>query len=139
MSSGSSVTKTARTSSAIDRPTLTAWTTARLMPGTGITTRSSRCGASATKSRRIASSCRDAWYWRWMNSIIATRIGIRITTRYAPSTNLTLTTTTRTTAVRTAPNALTAARQTQPDSRTRRQWMTIPIWLSVKHTNTPTE
>ena len=74
-----------------------------------------------------------------MNSIIATRIGIRITTRYAPSTNFTLTTTTRTTAVRTAPNALTAARQTQPDSRTLRQWMTIPIWLSVKQTNTPTE
>ena len=32
-----------------------------------------------------------------------------------------------------------AARQTQPVSRTFRQWMTIPIWLSVKQTNTPTE
>ena len=109
------------------------------MPGTGMTTRSSRCGASVTKSARIASSRREASYWRLMNSIIPTRTGIRITTRYAPSTNFTLTTTTSTTAVRNAPKALTDMRQTQPASRTRRQWMTMPIWLSVKQTNTPTE
>jgi len=49
-SSGSSEMRTARTSSAIERPTLTAWTTARLMPGTGTTTRSSRRGPGRTAS-----------------------------------------------------------------------------------------
>ena len=73
--------KTARTSSAIERPTLTAWTTARLSAGTGTTTRSSRCGGGTTKSSRTASCWLDALYWRWMNSIIATRIGMRMTTR----------------------------------------------------------
>ncbi len=35
--------------------------------------------------------------------------------------------------------ALITLRQRQPASRTSRQCLTIPIWLSVKHTNTPTE
>ncbi len=39
----------------------------------------------------------------------------------------------------TAPVPFTTARHRQPDSRTRRQWRTIPIWERVKQTNTPTE
>ena len=52
---------------------------------------------------------------------------------------MTDTTTRKTTAVRTAPKALTAARQRQPGSCTPTQCLTIPICDSVKQTNTPTE
>ena len=42
-------------------------------------------------------------------------------------------------AVSTAPKALIAGRQRQPDSCTPIQCLTIPICDRVKHTNTPTE
>ena len=105
-SSGSSVTKTARTSRLIVRPKFTAWTTARLMPLTGMTTRCSRCGPAMTRSSRTCSSRAWSSYWRRMKSIIATRTGISTITSHAPSTNLTLVTTTATTAVATQPTAL---------------------------------
>ena len=133
--------KTARTSSA-DRPGDVDGLDDRPVDARdGTTTRSSRLGRPTTRSvadRRAGAA--TASYWRWMNSIIPTRIGMRITTRYAPSTNFTLTTTTRTTPVSTAPKALIA----EPPAASRTpvtvsQWRTMPIWLSVKHTNTPTE
>ena len=74
-----------------------------------------------------------------MNSIIATRIGIRITTRNAPSTNFTVATTISTTNVSTAPTPLSDARHAQPRLRSPSQCRTIPACDSVKHTNTPTE
>ena len=74
-----------------------------------------------------------------MNNIIPTRSGTRMTTRYAPCSNFSYTTMASTTAVRTAPAALIASRQCQPASRTRSQCRTIPVWLRVKHRNTPTE
>ena len=73
-----------------------------------------------------------------MKTITATMTGMRITTRYAPSRNLTETTTARTTAVRTPPKALRTARQRQPDSWELIQWRTMPLCESVKQTNTPT-
>ena len=51
----------------------------------------------------MASWRADAEYWRWMNSIIPTSTGMRITTRYAPPVNFPTTTTTSTTPVSTAP------------------------------------
>ena len=45
-----------RTSREMDRPKLTAWTTARLMPLTGTITRCSRCGPGRIPSSRTASS-----------------------------------------------------------------------------------
>jgi hypothetical protein len=74
-----------------------------------------------------------------MNSIIPTRTGMRITTRYAPEVNFTDATTMSTTPVRIAPIALIVSRRRQPGSLPRYQWRTMPPWLSVKHTNTPTE
>ena len=74
-----------------------------------------------------------------MNSIIPTSSGMRITTSQAPSTNFSNTTIPSTIAVSAAPSALIAARRCQPGSGWRRQWRTMPVWLSVKHTNTPTE
>ena len=56
---------------ASELPNITAWTTERLMPLTGITTRCSRCGRSNTRSSRTSSSAAWASYWRRMNSIIA--------------------------------------------------------------------
>ena len=56
-----------------------------------------------------------ARYWRLMNSIIPTSIGTRTTTSQAPASNFSTVTTTRTTPVRTAPDALTTIRQCQPD------------------------
>src|SRR3954454_8923908 len=136
---GSSLMYTARTSSAMDRATLAAWTTARFNAGMGTTTRSSRWGIGTTTSSRIASARAAAEYWRLMKTMIATSVGMRITTRYAPEVNFTLATTMRTTNVRTAPKPFTAARHHQPCSRSRRQWRTMPNWLRGKQTNTPTE
>ena len=62
------------------RPKLTAWTTARLMPLTGMTTRCSRCGPAITRSVAHVARAPGASYWRRMNSIIATRIGMRTST-----------------------------------------------------------
>ncbi len=121
--SGSSEMNTARMSSPTERPTLIACTVARSSPGIGTTTRSSRIGGPTIRSGRTASSALERPYWRLMNSIIATRSGTRITTRYAPSRNFSNTTIPRTTAVRTPPKAFTASRHCQPDSRTSRQWL----------------
>ena len=60
-SSGSVVTNIAWIidgSVASERPNITAWTTERLMPLTGITTRCSRWGLSNTRSARTSSSAR---------------------------------------------------------------------------------
>ena len=131
---------TARTSSATDRATLTAWMTARLTPGIGTTARSSRCGVANTMSSRTWSSRRDASYWRWMKSIIPTISGMRMTTSYAPSANFTVVTTARTTAVRTAPTPLIDARYHQPRlAMAAASAGPCPTWERVKHTNTPTE
>ena len=58
----------------------------------------------------------------------------------APSANLRRPATMATTPVATAPVPLSAARQRQPrcSSRSRHQWRTIPAWLRVKATKTPT-
>ena len=48
-------------------------------------------------------------------------------------------TTTATTPVSTAPRPLSARRPRQPDPRTDNQWRTMPLWLIVNDTNTPTE
>ena len=65
-----------------------------------------------------------------------------MTTRYAPWVNLVSSTITRTTAVAIAPTPLIAAETrclpVQPCSvATRRQYTTMPVWLSVKDTKTP--
>ena len=93
----------------------------------------------ATYAAGIASWRADCAYWRWMNSIIATRAGMRITTTNAPPLNFSVTTIARTTRVSRAPKALTSIRQRQPGSRVRTQCRTMPPCDSVKHTNTPTE
>ena len=53
---------------------------------------------------------------------------------------LTTSTTTETTPVRTAPKALMPdAADASPASRSWSQWRTMPLWLMVKLTKTPTE
>ena len=121
-----------------DLPNITAWTTARLMPLTGMITRCSRWGRSNTRSSRTASSFDCESYWRRMKSMMPTRVGIMITTRKAPSTNFTDVTTTAITPVSTAPTALIASRYRQPGSRVRSQWRTMPVCEIVKSMNTPT-
>src|SRR4051812_9766377 len=123
----------------MDRATLIARTVARLSDGIGTMARSSRNGALTTYPGRSARWRADAAYWRLMNSMMPTRVGIRITTRYAPPANFSNTTIASTTAVRIVPRALIAIRRHHPGSRLRRQWRTMPPWLNVKHTNTPTE
>ena len=81
----------------------------------------------------------DAAYWRLMNSIPPTIAGMRIATIQAPCSNFSTSTITRTTSVISAPLALTISRHRQPESRPRNQWTTMPLWLRVKQTNTPTE
>ena len=56
---------------------------------------------------------------------------------HAPSVNLETTTTRATMPVATQPTALMASDARQRPSRSRRWWMTIPAWLSVKPVNTP--
>ena len=65
-------------------------------------------------------------------------MGIRITTRYAPATNLTDVTTIAITPVSTAPVALIVNRRRHPVSRVRSQCLTMPDCAIVKSMNTPT-
>ena len=123
----------------IERPTLTAWTTARLMPGTGTMTRSSRCGARTTRSGRDGELAARGAYWRLMNSIIATRIGITITTRTRRRRTSRRGRRRRRRRSARAPKALIA----EPPAASRRSAPRAsggpcPIWPIVKATNTPT-
>ena len=61
-----------------------------------------------------------ARYWRWMNSIIPTRIGMITTTRSDSGAFATVTIT-ATTPVRAAPKPFSARRQRHPAERSRRQ------------------
>ena len=56
----------------------------------------------------------DRAYWRWMNSIIPTSSGIRITTTSAPPENFSLTTMSRTIAGQDVPKALMASATASP-------------------------
>ena len=84
------------------------------MPLTGTTTRCSRCGPGRTPSSRTWSSSAWASYWRKMNDMMRTRIGMRTRTSHAPAWNLTAVTTIATAPVRIAPNALIDRRRRQP-------------------------
>ena len=128
---------TARTSVASVRPKITAWTTARLIPFTGMTTRCSRWGVGDHVVIADGQLGRLAAYWRWMNVISPTRTGIRTMT-ISDWGALAIVTTTATIAVSVQPNALIASRRRQPGGRSRRQCRIIPAWLIVKSMNTPT-
>ena len=140
-SSGSSEMNTARTSSAIERPTLTAWTTARLMPGIGTTTRSSRCGrledevrADGQLAPRRAVLAVDEEHHRDEERDRGSRPGRRRR---------------RTSRRRRRRGRRRSGRAPKPLMRQppppagladrRSQCRTMPIWLSVKQTKTPTE
>ena len=60
-------------------------------------------------------------------------------TIHAPSANFSVATTMKTTPVRTAPKPFTRLRHAQPELRSLRQWMTMPVCESVKQMKTPTE
>ncbi len=61
-----------------------------------------------------------------------------MSTIHAPWENLTTATTTRTTAVVSAPIALSTTDRCQPGSRVRSHLRTIPVWLRVNDVKTPT-
>ena len=103
-----------------------------------MTARSWRRGGPTTRSGRTASSFVELAYWRLMNTITSTRIGMITATRSEGGAFSTVTTT-ATIPVSTQPRALIARRHCQRLPRTLRQWRTMPPWLSVKETNTPTE
>ena len=64
-----------------------AWTTARFIPGIGTITRSSRARCPDDQVGRDPEFTSGLGDWRLMNSIIPTRSGTRMTTRYAPAKN----------------------------------------------------
>ena len=61
-----------------------------------------------------------------------------MSTIHAPWENLTVATTTSTTAVVTAPIALRTTDRCHPGSLVRSHRRTIPVWLRVNEVNTPT-
>ena len=87
---------------------------------------------------RTASSRFVRSYWRWMNNISATRIGMRTRTSQAPSTNLTEVTMTATIAGQDRAERVDRQPPRQPGARSRSQWRIMPDWLIVKSMNTPT-
>ena len=68
------------------------------------------------------------------------RIGTSTNTIHAPSANFEIATSIATMPVVAAPTPLIAARQRQPGSSSRsfHQWRTMPLWLRVNATKTPT-
>ena len=87
----------------------------------------------------LTDSCLPALlYWRAMASIITTRTGMMTATR-SEAGALATSTTTETMPVITAPSALMPTLPRHLSPLTRSQCLTIPPWLMVKLTKTPTE
>ena len=121
------------------RPTFTAWTTARLMPLTGTTTRWRRCGRRISASVATRSSASWERYCRFTHTITPTMAGITIGAIHAPLGTFAIVMMIQTTAVITPPTRLSTARHLQPRVRSFTQWITMPDWLIEKDRKIPIE